>query len=68
MWFSPIILPIMGINALCFVMLRQIKWTSLSFEVKYVKVHISFKIVNKFNRNILLTMSKGAEISILALI
>ena len=66
--FSPVVLPVVSVDTGSFVVGGKVEGAPLGFKMEYVKIIIPIKIMNQFYRNILLTMSKGTESSILTLV
>ena len=68
MWLSSVVLPVMSVNTSSLVMGSQVERAPLGLKVEYVKIIIPIKIMNQFYRNILFTVGKRTESSILTLI
>jgi len=66
MGFSPVVLPIVCIDTEGFVMLGQVKRAPNCLEVEHVEVLVVLVVVNQVNHDVVLTVSEGTEVTVLA--
>ena len=61
---SAVILPVVGVDTEGFVMFREVEWAEFGLVVEHVEVGIIWVVVDKFNCDIFLRVSKATVISI----
>jgi len=64
---TPVILPVVSVDAFGRFMFGKVERTELGFVIKHVEIFIFSVIMNQVGKNFLLIMSEGAKISICTL-
>ena len=68
MWLAAKILPVVSVDAVCFVMILVLEWTPLCLEVKHVELGVLLVLVNQPSFDIQLRVSKRAQAAIHAFV
>ena len=65
---SPVVLPVVGVNAEGLIVLRDVEWASFGLEEEHIEVLIVVVVMKQFDINLLLGVREGAVLPILTLI